>query len=145
MLNLAKAKIGGSLVRSHGHRVPLVSAFMARTSIAAFAANRNIIYCVAGLANPDAIACVIHSTNGGLDWTPTGTPIENRNKAPLFGYLEAEYASIPGNQQAYNNCITVSPQYGAHQTQKVVIGCRNGYFVSTDSAQTWNMVSADSS
>ncbi len=117
-------------------------AMMLRTSIDSCRQDRSVIYAVAGGLYRNATGDVINDTiyrvfrskDGGKNWQATGSKVTNRSD-PLFG---DPTKNLPGNQQDWNNCITISAD-----PRRVALGWRGGYFVSNDAGSTWTMTSAD--
>lgn len=113
-----------------------------RTSLAS-GADGSVMYAVAAGGN-SWIFGVFKSTDGGLNWSklktqatalnttkpfPPGTPLESAPPA----------TDVAGGQGYYNNCIAVSPV----DSKLVLIGWRNGPWLSTDGGLNWVRKHAD--
>lgn len=117
-------------------------AMMQRTSVASCRQDRSVLYAVAGTDYLDnkgnvvneTIYRVLKSVDGGASWRVTGSKVLNATD-PLFG---DPTKNLPGNQEGYNNCITVSSN-----PNLVALGWRGGYFWSSTGGADWTMVSAN--
>jgi hypothetical protein len=124
---------GGELVMRRSFLQGACAADMYRTSLAACPSQPNVMYAVSARAGFDSwIYAVLKSTDGGRTFNRLAnraTRDDRGQSAPL----ESIDPDLAGGQGSYNQCIAVSP----NDPNLVVIGWRNGPWISTDGGLSW--------
>ena len=108
---------------------------MQRTSVASCDSAPSNAVAVAG-ADDAAILAVLRSADGGRHWQVVTTNVPALGR-PLESRPPDSPAGLQGN---YNNCIAVS----AADPNFVVLGWRNGPWISHDMGSTWSLPVNDS-
>jgi len=102
---------------------------MHRTSLASCDGQLLVMYVLSAAADSSMLA-VLKSTDGGQTWSR----LQTTARGSKGKNLPLETVEVTGLQGDYNNCITVSPTDSA----KVLVGWRNGPWISQDGGMTWD-------